>query len=313
MDGDERWESVLEALSSASEAPGGTLPYIDSHTGGEPTRVLLEPVEAPDPTWSARVVGEPRGSGILVGVALQRPESRHAAARLHFFNNVGSLRMCVHATIGLVETMARTRPEAVLGPLVFETAAGTIRATRGPDGVVEIRNVESWWQREASVEVDGVSLHGDIAWAGNWFFLTHDPEQRVEAGEIGRLTNLTHAIRSALGRAGIRGADGAEIDHVHLRVDGPDRLSQVFVMCPGGAYDRSPCGTGTCALTAVMAHRGTLAQGERVKVQSVTGGEFEAEFRPSERGVVPTIRGRAHITGQGWLIFDESDPFRNGL
>lgn len=309
----ERWEGLRDGLERARTGPAGTVPYIDSHTGGEPTRVLLRPVAAPDPSWPSRIVGEPRGSGILVGVALQEPADPGATARLHFFNNVGPLQMCVHATIGLVESLAQIRYPVRSGEFKFETEAGMISAQRDSDGVVAVGNVQTWWSREETVEVGGSSLRGDIVWAGNWFFLVHDPAGRIDRAEIPRLVDLARAIRAALDREGIRGADGAEIDHIHIRVDDAETRCRVLVLCPGGEYDRSPCGTGTSALTAVLAKQGSLAPGDRLRVRSAIGSEFEAEFTPAQRGVMPIIRGRAHVTGQGWLVFDGADPLRNGL
>ena len=243
---------------------------IDSHTGGEPTRVVIS--GAPDlgngplserlqrfrrdhDRFRSAVVNEPRGSDVMVGALLCEPTDPACAAGVIFFNNVGYLGMCGHGTIGLVATlsfMGRIAP----GEHKIETPVGTVSALLHPRGEVTVNNVESY-RLAANVAVDvprfGKVL-GDVAWGGNWFFLVHDHAMELSLKNVEQLTEFTWAIRQALQRQGITGAGQQEIDHIEIF--GPSSLPAVdsknFVLCPGKAYDRSPCGTGTSAKLACL-------------------------------------------------------------
>ncbi|RCW69262.1 4-hydroxyproline epimerase [Pseudorhodoferax soli] len=303
---------------------------IDSHTGGEPTRVVLAGfpdlgrgsmaerralLAAEHDRWRAATVLEPRGSDVVVGALLCAPQDPQAAAGVVFFNNTGYLGMCGHGTIGLVATLAHLgRIQA--GAHRIETPVGTVTATLHADGSVSVRNVPAYrLHKQVAVELPGHgTVRGDVAWGGNWFFLVAEHGQRVDGGNLAALTAYTAALRQALAAQGITGADGAEIDHIELFADDPEADSRNFVLCPGNAYDRSPCGTGTSAKVACLAADGKLAPGQVWHQASVIGSRFEASYEPSEAGqVIPTIRGRAHLSAEAVLLIEDDDPFGWGI
>lgn len=304
--------------------------YVDSHTAGEPTRVVTggfpgldgSEMEGFVATFRARdelrrgIVLEPRGSAILVGALLTPPCSEGAAAGVIFFNNVGLLGMCGHGTIGAIETL-RWLGRLAPGPWKLDTPVGTVAGTLHESGEVQLDNVPSYAYREAvHLEVPGVgSVEGQVAYGGNWFFLVESPSFTVTPSEIPNLTQAAVAIRRSLERAGITGENGALIDHIELfgPSDGPGISSRNFVLCPGLEFDRSPCGTGTSAKVACLIQNGKLAEGEVWVQESVTGGVFRAWGRREGDRIRPTLVGRAHVVGQGTLHFHEDDPYRWGL
>ncbi len=307
------------------------IPVIDSHTGGEPTRVVLEgaiPLEGTTMAerradFAARfdglrrgIVREPRGSDVLVGALLTPPVSPEAACGVIFFNDVGYLGMCGHGTIGLVETL-RHQGRVQPGPVTIDTPVGPVVATLREDGDVSIRNVPSHRHlADVRVEVEGVgTVVGDVGYGGNWFFIVHEPRFEIDLAHEKTLTETCWRVRRALAREGITGEDGAEIDHVELFGSGPvvGADSQNFVQCPGGAYDRSPCGTGTSAKLACLHAAGKLAPGEEYRQASVTGSVFRGSVEPFGDGVVPTIVGRAFVTAESTLLLSDDDPLRYGI
>ena len=306
---------------------------LDSHTGGEPTRLVLDGF--PDlgngnmaerrarlakehDAWRAATVLEPRGSDVLVGALLCEPVDPSACAGVIFFNNTGYLGMCGHGTIGLVVSLAHL---GRIGPGThkIETPVGTVEATLHDDRSVSVRNVPAYrYRKQVPVEVPGHGLvHGDIAWGGNWFFLISEHSLRVAGDNLEALTTYTVAVQKALEDQGIRGEDGGLIDHIELFADDPDADSRNYVLCPGKAYDRSPCGTGTSAKLACLAADGKLAAGEAWRQASVIGSQFEGRFEwagePAEGRIIPTIRGRANISAEATLLLEEDDPFAWGI
>jgi 4-hydroxyproline epimerase len=304
---------------------------VDSHTGGEPTRVIVdgfpdlghgtmaerrERLACEHDAWRRAVMLEPRGNPVLVGALLLPPADPANAAGVIFFNNSGMLGMCGHGTIGLVVTLAqlgRLQP----GEHGIETPVGTVRATLHEDGRVSVRNVPAY-RLAVDVRVTlpgGQVVSGDIAWGGNWFFLCADHGQAVRPDRFPELTDYAWALRQALHAQGHRGADGAEIDHIELFADeDPAHAdSRSFVLCPGREYDRSPCGTGTSAKLACLAARGKLAPGAVWRQASVIGSVFEAWYEAAGDRIVPTIKGSAHVCGEGVLLIDENDPFAWGF
>ena len=303
---------------------------VDSHTEGEPTRVVIGGWPAPAGATMAErresmrrdhdhlrrgVVLEPRGHDAVVGALLTDPERPTAAAGVVFFNDVGYLGMCGHGLIGVVRTLEHLGRVAP-GHLEFDTPVGPVSALLEPDGAVTIHNVTARLHAaDVSVDVAGVgTVTGDVAWGGNWFFLTSVDiplliERRAD------LIDVTVRIRDALHGAGVTGSDGAFIDHVELFAPPrrPDADSRNFVLCPGTAYDRSPCGTGTSAKMAALHAKGKLAIGERWHQESIVGSMFTGWLDEDEAGLHPNIQGRAYITGHGTLLFDPRDPFRHGL
>jgi 4-hydroxyproline epimerase len=308
---------------------------LDSHTGGEPTRLVLDGF--PDlgsgsmaerrqlladefDEWRATTVLEPRGSDVLVGALLCEPVDPTAAAGVIFFNNSGYLGMCGHGTIGLIVSLAHL---GKIGPGVhrIETPVGTVEALLHEDGSVSVQNVPSYrYRKNFSLEVPGIgSVSGDIAWGGNWFFLMSEHGLRVSNDNLDALTAYTWAVRQALESQGIRGEDGGVIDHIELFAGDAEADSRNFVLCPGKAYDRSPCGTGTSAKLACLAADGKLQPGEIWDQASVIGSRFDGSFewQGGERQIgdriVPTIRGRAYISAEATLLLDADDPFAWGI
>jgi len=305
--------------------------YIDSHTGGEPTRVVLdgfpdlgagslaERVEALRTDYDhfrAAVATEPRASEVMVGALLMPPVEAASVASVIFFNNVGYLGMCGHGTIGVIATLqylGRISP----GLHHLDTPVGTVSCTLHPEGMVSIRNIASYRYRQGVVvNVDGHgAISGDVAWGGNWFYLVDAAERRLHRDNIDALQAFVRAIRQALTREKITGPNGEEIDHIELfgAPADPSRDSRNFVLCPGSAYDRSPCGTGTSAKLACLAADEKLAEGAIWRQESIVGSVFEGSYRRVDGGIVPTITGQAFICGEGTLLMDPSDPFCWGI
>lgn len=264
------------------------------------------------------VVCEPRGHDAIVGALLTAPVTPGAQAGVIFFNDVGYLGMCGHGLIGLVRTLeflGRLDP----GSVCIDTPAGTVTAELADDGTVTVRNVPAYrYRADVVVDVPDVgTVRGDVSYGGNWFFLTELPGVALELANRTELLRITTAIRTALHAQQITGRAGAMVDHIEL-FGAPHRAdadSRNFVLCPGAAYDRSPCGTGTSAKMATLHARGTLALGERWRQESITGSLFTGwlEANGDADALVPCIQGHAYITGRSVLLFDETDPFRYGL
>ncbi|MBL8203116.1 MAG: 4-hydroxyproline epimerase [Blastocatellia bacterium] len=308
---------------------------VDSHTGGEPTRVVvsggpdlgngtmaerLERFKSQHDNFRSAVVNEPRGNDAVVGALLCEPADPSCAAGVIFFNNVGYLGMCGHGTIGLIVTLAYLNRIAP-GTHRIETPVGVVAATLDENNFVSVDNVPSYrLAANVCVEVPGYGLvSGDIAWGGNWFFLVNsDREQRLTLDRLEELTDFTWRIRQALNAQGITGANGQEIDHVELftssELSGVD--SRNFVLCPGKAYDRSPCGTGTSAKLACLYADGKLRAGQVWRQESIVGSVFEGTIRAASETdgkVSPTIKGSAFVNAEAELILDERDPFCYGI
>lgn len=309
-----------------------SIDYIDSHTGGEPTRVVLSPVPGMErgslaerraafarehDRWRSAIACEPRGSDTMVGALLLPPVESGSVASVLFFNNVGTLGMCGHGTIGLVRTLAYLGRIGV-GRHAIDTPVGTVVAELHDAGRVSIDNVESWRHaRAVAVDVPGHGrVRGDVAWGGNWFFISKDAPLPLDYTHWRQLTSYTEAIRTALESAGIRGEGGAEIDHIELNAAAQHRANHArnFVLCPGLAYDRSPCGTGLSAKLACLAADGDLAPGATVRMESVIGSVFEGSYADAGNGRIrPRISGRAHLMGEGRLLIEDDDPFAWGI
>lgn len=307
------------------------IPIIDSHTGGEPTRLVLsggpdlgsgplserlERFQRDHDGFRTAVVNEPRGSDVLVGAILCEPVDPTCAAGVIFFNNVGYLGMCGHGTIGLIVSLAHLG-KIKQGTHRIETPVGIVTATLHPLGKVTVENVPS--RRTAAsvaVEVPGQGkVTGDIAWGGNWFFLVEHYGKPLSLQNVDALTEYTWAIREALSAQGITGNDGELIDHIELFTSSPDSSadSTNFVLCPGKAYDRSPCGTGTSAKLACLYADRKLAPGKVWKQQGILGSTFEGSFRVEGDSIIPSITGAAHIMAEGTLLLDPDDPFCMGI
>jgi 4-hydroxyproline epimerase len=303
---------------------------VDSHTGGEPTRVVI--AGGPDlgsgslaerrarfraefDAYRRAIVCEPRGSDVIVGALLCPPTNIECVAGVIFFNNVGYLNMCGHGTIGVAATLGH------LGCLTagrhrLETPVGQVLMEYDGRASTTLENVPSC-RMASGVQVsvpDVGEVIGDVAWGGNWFFLVYNLCESLELANIARLSHLTKAIRTALRANGITGADGAEIDHIELfgPPHDPQNHSRNFVDCPGGAYDRSPCGTGTSAKIACLAADGKLRPGDIWRQESILGSVFSASFRYEGNHIVPRISGEAYVTAEATLLIDDTDPFAWG-
>ena len=304
---------------------------IDSHTGGEPTRVVID--GGPDlgrdalsqrlerfrdqyDWFRCAVVNEPRGSDAIVGALLCTPVDDSCVTGVIFFNSVAYLGMCGHGTIGIVATLAylnRIGP----GSHRIETPVGVVVAHLDQEGKVEVANVPSYrLAADVTIDVPGIGpVTGDIAWGGNWFFLVKEHREELELENLERLMHFTLRVRESLARAGITGRDGHEIDHVELftssQLAGVD--SKNFVLCPGNTYDRSPCGTGTSAKLACLYADGKLSEGQVWRQESIVGSVFEGTVKATDNAVHPRIKGTAFITAESDLILDERDSFTMGI
>ena len=301
---------------------------IDSHTGGEPTRVIVaggpelgggalaarrERFQRDFDRYRSAVVNEPRGSDVIVGALLVEPDDPTCAAGVIFFNNVGTIGMCGHGTIGLVVTLAHMG-RIKSGEHRIETPVGMVSATLHANGEVSVANVPSWRARKGvTVNVPGFGLlSGDVAWGGNWFFLAEQHGQEVARAKVEQLTDFSWRVRQALNEQGFQ-----EVDHIELF--GPSSAganSRNFVLCPGKAYDRSACGTGTSAKLACLAADGKLAEGAPWVQESITGSSFTASFRWLDRTtgkIAPVITGTAFVNAESTQLLDERDPLCWGM
>jgi 4-hydroxyproline epimerase len=303
---------------------------VDSHTAGEPTRVVIDggphlgagavseqlAVLRQHDDFRQSIILEPRGSDIVVGAMLCTPQDPTCTAGVIFFNNAGYLGMCGHGSIGVMVTLAhlgRIQP----GVHRLETPVGVVTATLHSANRVTVQNIHSYrTHKDVSVNVPGYGeVIGDVAWGGNWFFLVPERTRELSLLNSRELTEYTRNIRHALKRSGITGDDGAEIDHIELYAKpSPEEAdSRNFVLCPGDAYDRSPCGTGTSARMACLHEDGKLKPGAVWRQQGILGTMFEASVQIQNGATLPSITGSAYITAESTLIFDANDPFRKGI
>ncbi|WP_367110238.1 proline racemase family protein [uncultured Psychrobacter sp.] len=315
---------------------------IDSHTGGEPTRMVYDgfPNLAGDSVQDKlqdfkqnhdhlrqSIILEPRGNEVLVGALLLPATDPKAAAGVIFFNNAGYLGMCGHGTIGVIISLAYQKKISA-GTHWLETPVGLVKATLHTDGSCSVQNVPSYrYQKQVAVQVPELGLiRGDIAWGGNWFFLVSEHGQDIQASNVKKLTQVTMQIKQALAAANITGENGSEIDHIELFAASDDEKSNSknFVLCPGAAYDRSPCGTGTSAKLACLAADNLLAPEQLWQQQSVVGSVFTGSYQWAtntgsagidypEQTIIPTICGRAYVCAETTLIVQENDPFKWGI
>ena len=311
-----------------------SIQIIDAHTEGEPTRVVI--AGAPDlgdasvslaeraqlfadkyPHVRSSLLGEPRGREALVGALLYPPRSADCATEVIFFNESGNLGMCGHASIGCAVVLAYLH-KIGLGQHNFATPVGTVGVNLTSANEATVCNVPSYrYQRALRLPVPELGvITGDVAWGGNWFFLTEDLPCPLKASNIPTLSAAASKIRAALVNAGITGAEGAEIDHIEFNANAEHSAAQGrnFVLCPDGAYDRSPCGTGTSAKLACLAADGKLAPGETWRQESIIGSRYQASYELGVDGsIVPSITGRAYVYAEGKILFDPLDPYALGI
>ncbi len=314
------------------EPDPAVLRVVDSHTAGEPTRVIVGGCpDLGEGTVAAQrqllqerhddlrraVILEPRGSDALVGALLCESPNADCATGVIFFNNVGYLGMCGHGAIGVAVTLAHLG-RAGLGTMLLDTPVGTVTVELATPTRAIVDNVASYcWRRDVALEVPDVgTVRGDVAWGGNWFFLVEHAPVPLTLRNEPELTRAARRIKAALTQQSITGADGAEIDHIELfgPPEAPGANSRNFVLCPGDAYDRSPCGTGTSAKLACLAARGALAPGEDWVQESIVGSRFTASYRPAPGGgILPRIAGEAYVCAEATLVRHPDDPFRDGI
>lgn len=311
------------------------LKIIDSHTCGEPTRVIIETpngvsgldngsmmdrriIMSNDYDWiRTTCLHEPRGHNAMVGALLCEPVNPDCIAGVIFFNNVGYLNSCIHGTIGVTASLAHMGKIAT-GKHRIETPIGEVIAELHDDGSVTVTNVPSYrYQKNVRIKVPGHgTVTGDVAWGGNWFFLTEDYNGDISIENIASLTQFSYALTQALVDHNIVGSDGAVVDHIEIFGE-PTRGvsdSRSFVLCPGLAYDRSPCGTGTSAKLACLHADGKLAPKQIWRQASVLDTVFEGRVKPLENGqVIPMITGTAYVNGEATIIIQDSDPFKHGI
>ncbi len=312
--------------------------FIDTHAAGEPTRVIINPpFDLGNGTMAERrdrfseefdhlrrgILLEPRGSDVLVGALVFEPTLFSKERGVIFFNNAGILGMCGHGTMCVIQALRyknRINDDSLVD---LETPVGRVTAEVFPDNWVAVHNVASYLHRKGvSVtlpggELDGSErlIKGDVAYGGNWFFLTHDSPCPVDMDHIRELTDYSIQVQAAIRESGLEGADGGVIDHIEICVpsETPGVNSRNFVLCPGAAYDRSPCGTGTSAHLACLWADGLLKEGEEWTQESVIGTRFVGSVTLAANQILPVIRGQSFVTAEGKLIFDESDPLRFGI
>ncbi len=304
---------------------------IDSHTGGEPTRVIV--AGGPDlgsgsmlerrtifrdrfDHIRSAVINEPRGSDVIVGAILVEPTDPNCISGVVYFNNASYLNMCGHGTIGVAVTLAHL-DRIVPGRHKLETPVGIVGIEYHGHNRVTIENVPSYrLQKSVVIPVEGYgNVTGDVAYGGNWFFLVGEHRLELELANLDRLTDFTRRIRDALTKQRITGKEGAEIDHIEIFGPPKDKQNQSrnFVLCPGLAYDRSPCGTGTSAKLACLVADGKLREGDIWRQESIIGSVFEGSVRIEGNKLYPRITGAAYVNAEATLILDPNDPFCMGI
>ena len=316
--------------SQMSEKQWKQVKVIDSHTGGEPTRIIIE--GGPDlgtgsmterrqilsdqfGDFCSSVISEPRASNVWVGGLLCQPVNPEAATGIIYFNSAGVINMCGHGTIGLGVSLLHMG-RIKLGQHRIETPVGEVVMNVHGKAKVSVKNVASYrYQSAVELTIAGVGrVTGDIAWGGNWFFLVRDHDLRVALDNVANLERFAGDIRSELTRQGLTGEDDGEIDHIQLYGPGQNGAdSQNFVLCPSGAYDRSPCGTGTSAKVACLMADGKLEAGQTWRQQSIVGSVFEVCGKWDGPHVLPEITVWAYVTAESTLQLDPDDPFRAGI
>ncbi len=309
---------------------------VDSHTGGEPTRIIIDggpdlgsgPLSERVKKFASdfddirrAVVDEPRGNDVLIGGLMCESDDPECVAGVIFFDTAGFLGMCGHGTMGFVVTMQHLGKISP-GSHLIETPVGRVAIDLKPGNQVTIQNIPSYrYQKDVLVEVPELGqVTGDVAWGGNWFFLSKSIESEngpaIVPQETDRLLQVTKQIRRELHRQGITGPAGEMVDHIELYGDpvDPANHSKNFVLCPGGEYDRSPCGTGTSAKLACLAADGVLAEGETWRQESIIGSVFECHYQnTNDQKIIPVISGWARVCGESTLLLDPDDPFCMGI
>lgn len=305
---------------------------IDSHTEGEPTRVIVsggpdlgsgslaeraKTLATEHKEFYRSVVSEPYGQEAMVGVMLVEPVDPDCVAGVIYFDAAAVIGMCGHGTIGVAATLAHMGKIGV-GTHKIETPVGVVEVTLSDANTVTVKNVESHrLHKDVELDIDGVgTVSGDIAYGGNWFFIVDESPTPVIPSNLRNLTETAIKIRHAIQEKQLTGTDGGILDHIVLY--GPalteNGHSRNFVLCPDNAYDRSPCGTGSSARLACLAADGRLAPDEEILQESTIGSSYRLRYLPSKEGaVIPIITGQAFVTKEATLIINPNDPLKNGI
>jgi 4-hydroxyproline epimerase len=310
---------------------------VDSHTEGEPTRVILE--GGPDlgsgslseraarlateyKDFYRSVVLEPYGQEAMVGALLTEPTNPECVAGVIYFDAAAVIGMCGHGTIGVAATLAHIGKIGI-GTHKIETPVGIVEVTLSDKNTITVRNIDSYrFKKAITLEVEGIGkVTGDIAYGGNWFFMVDDSPTPVLPSNIRGLTEAGIAIREAIYAQGIKGGNDGIIDHIVLY--GPALTekghTRNFVLCPDDAYDRSPCGTGCSARLSCLAADNRLAPGEEIYQESTIGSGYTLSYELStsptapKGSIVPSITGQAFITREATLINNPNDPLKKGI
>lgn len=322
---------------------------VDSHTEGMPTRVVTGGVGVlPGETMAQKrlaflaghdhvrtlLMYEPRGHSAMSGAILQPPTRPDADVGVLFIEVSGCLPMCGHGTIGvatvLVETgmVAVTEPETVIR---LDTPAGLVTARVAvQDGAatsVTLAGVPSYCHAlDEVVDVPGWGpVRYDMAYGGNFYAIVRlaDLGLAFDRSQHSRMLDVALALMDAVNEQNpVRHPEQPEIDvchHVYLQAPGSTaRHSRHAMAIHPGWFDRSPCGTGTSARMAQLHARGELDLGVDVVNESVLGTRFVGRLVGRARvgdhdAVLPTVTGRAWITGLAHYLLDPTDPFPAGF
>ncbi len=323
---------------------------VDSHTEGMPTRVITGGVEAlPGATMFERrqwfidnsdelrtlLMYEPRGHASMSGAILQPPTRPDADWGVLYIEVSGCLPMCGHGTIGVATVLVETGMVEVTEPVTtirLDTPAGLVVAEvaveDGAAKAVTIRNVPSFSHAlDARVDVPGLGqVHYDLAYGGNFYAMVELEEIGLpfDRAEKQRLLDAGLAIMAAINEQNLpvhpENPQITGCHHVQLVAPGSDaKHSRHAMAIHPGWFDRSPCGTGTSARMAQLHARGELDLHTDFVNESFIGTTFtgrlveETRLADGRTAVVPTITGRAWITGTAQYLIDPEDPFPAGF
>lgn len=324
------------------------LTTVDTHTAGEPTRVLVAGLPFLRGSMAERrrqlqeeydsirtvLMHEPRGHAGMFGAMLMAPANPEADLGVVFMDTGGYLAMCGHGSIGAIAAalatgaLERREPETIV---VLDTPAGLVRARveteGGGVGRIAVENVPAFlWRSDAEITLGSRRLHVDIAFGGNFFALVpaHRLGLTVEPCCLRDLVQQGMEIRAAIEeQLEVVHPLEPDIDSVDL-VEIYDEEPEEGIDCRNvvvfgdGQVDRSPCGTGTSAKMAALYAAGRLALGEPFVNQSIIGTCFTGRLLREESvggfsAVVPEIAGHAYVTGLQQFVIDPDDPLKAGF
>ncbi len=323
---------------------------VDTHTEGEPTRIItggipplrgstmldrLDDFRARMDGVRTALLAEPRGHRDMYGCVLTHPTSPEAAYGVFYMDNEDYMTMCGHATVGVSTALVELGMVPVEEPttrFVLETPAGPVESSVATEGgratSVSFRNVPAYVESlDEELSVPGLgTVAVDVAYGGNWFafFDAADVGLELSLENIGRVVDVGMQVMTAANE---------QLSVQHPEVPRSNRINIVTAVAAphdvGHTYrnvhvfgarqfDRSPGGTRTCARMAVLLARGELSVGEEVRVESVTGGVFrgrilEETTLAGRQAIVPEITGSAHITGFHRFVMDPRDRLRAGF